>query len=75
MFEKANEQQAPRKDVHVIRIAEVLKLTGFSRSHIYRLEEDEDTRFPKKIQLGTKAVGWVKEEIEEWLDAKINSRA
>jgi len=47
------------------REAKVLEATGLSKTTRWRLMKAGD--FPKKIQLGPRAVGWRAEEIIEWV--------
>ena len=52
----------------ILRIDDVLALTGLSRSTLYRLVASED--FPKPVQLcgpGGRAKGWRLSEVEEWI--------
>ena len=53
----------------VIRLPEVCSVTGLCRSMIYQLESDQ--RFPKRIKIGARAVGWVEGEVQEWLAIQI----
>jgi len=46
--------------------------TGLSRSTIY--ERIKEGTFPAPVPLGTKAVGWIEAEIEEWAEARIAGR-
>ena len=57
----------------ILRLPAVKARTGLSRSTIYlRISEDS---FPKPISLGGRAVGWIEEEINDWLNQQIdNSR-
>ena len=56
----------------ILRLPAVRARTGLSRSTIYlRISEDN---FPRPIQLGVRAVGWVESEIEEWLEIQIQNR-
>ena len=58
----------------VLRLPTVKARTGLSRSTIY-LRVSQGT-FPKQFNLGGRAVGWLENEIEEWLTNQIeNSRA
>lgn len=51
----------------------VLKtLVPYSRQHIKRLEKDG--KFPERVQLSPNRVGWIAEEIEEWIEVKANKR-
>jgi len=53
----------------IIRLPEVKNKTGLSRSSIYlRMSNAE---FPKSISLGSRAVGWLYADIEQWLDERI----
>ncbi|MGR5294775.1 AlpA family phage regulatory protein [Vibrio mediterranei] len=61
-------------DVQIIRIKEVMGLTGLPRSSVYRLSDDPDEDFPKKVSLGSTAVGWVKAEITGWIKKRIANR-
>ncbi len=51
------------------RLPEVLKQTGLSRSTIYEMIGRGE--FPRQINLGARAVGWVADDVLAWLDAKI----
>ena len=50
----------------ILRRREVERLTSLSKSTLYRLARGHSS-FPSPIQLGPRAVGWRKEEIDEWL--------
>ena len=52
------------------RLPEVMTRTGLSRSTIYELIRQD--QFPSQIGLGPRAVGWVANEIEEWIEARID---
>ncbi len=53
----------------ILKLRAVKSRTGLSRSTLY-LRIAQGT-FPKQIRLGTRAVGWVEDEIEDWLKAQI----
>ena len=53
----------------LLRLPEVLRRTGFGRSHIYNLINRGE--FPKKIQISSGAVAWLESEFEAWMDKKI----
>lgn len=51
--------------VRIMRLPEVQRRTGLSRSTIYvRLDQG---RFPKPVSLGARAVGWIESEVDEWI--------
>jgi prophage regulatory protein len=55
----------------ILRLPDVQKRTGLSRSTIYlRISEES---FPKPISLGGRAVGWIEHEVDEWLNEKIKA--
>lgn len=53
----------------ILRLPAVQSAIGLSRSTIY-LRIAEGT-FPRPISLGTRAVGWLQSDIEEWLLQRI----
>lgn len=58
--------------MRVMKLKEVIKTTGLSRSSIYAYMSKGE--FPKPIQLGPRAVGWIEEEVREWLQERLNAR-
>lgn len=65
----ANKNQ---EKLSILRRKQVEKRTGLSRSTIY-LRIQEGT-FPRPINLGARAVGWLENEIEDWLAARLEIR-
>ena len=58
-------------DVELIRVAEVLRITGLSRSTLY--EKMMANQFPKQVNLGTRSVAWVKSEVQAWARERISA--
>ncbi|MBP2302563.1 helix-turn-helix transcriptional regulator [Azospirillum picis] len=56
----------------LLRFPDVQARVGYTRVHIDRLERGG--RFPKRVQIGARAVAWVESEIEDWLRRKMDSR-
>ncbi|EML9492669.1 MULTISPECIES: helix-turn-helix transcriptional regulator [Enterobacteriaceae] len=54
-----------------IRLPEVLERTGFSKAWIYRLISQN--RFPKPIKLGERAIAFLENEIDDWIEQVIQS--
>jgi len=54
--------------MRVLRTSEVLKLTGLSRSTIWRLERRQ--HFPERLRLGPNAVGWDEDEVQSWIRSR-----
>jgi prophage regulatory protein len=55
--------------LQVLRLPQVCKVTGLCRSMIYRLEAER--RFPRRIKISLRAVGWIESEVQEWLAIRI----
>lgn len=55
----------------ILRLPEVKARTGLSRSTIYfRIAEGA---FPKPVNLGGRAVGWLEAEVQDWLQQRIDA--
>lgn len=70
--DKENLMRNDLEAVSVLRRKQVEQKTGLSRSTLY-LRIQEGT-FPRPINLGGRAVGWLYSEIEAWLAGKIEGR-
>ena len=55
----------------ILRLPEVKRSTGLSRSTIY-LRISQGT-FPKPVGLGGRAVGWLEAEIQEWIERQVET--
>lgn len=55
--------------LNILRRKQVEARTGLSRSTIY-LRVSEGT-FPKPVNLGARAVGWLEAEINGWLASRV----
>lgn len=55
--------------VQILRLPRVCKATGLGRSMIYQLEAER--RFPSRVRIGLRAVGWVESEVQHWLASRI----
>ena len=54
---------------HILRLPTVKAITGLSRSTIYlRMSEGS---FPRQVNLGSRAVGWLRSEVADWMDLRI----
>ncbi|MEN2506156.1 AlpA family transcriptional regulator [Stutzerimonas stutzeri] len=58
--------------MRIIRLKEVIGSTGLARSTIYK--QISEGVFPKPVSLGDRCVGWVEEEVQEWILARIGER-
>ena len=55
----------------ILRFPQVIAITGLSRSTIYAKLADDNDNFPRPIQLGIRSVGFVAQEIDDWLAEQI----
>ncbi len=55
----------------ILRLPAVVSKTGVGRSTIYaKIAADQ---FPKPIKLGTRSIGWVEADIDNWLSDKVRA--
>src|SRR4051812_18614598 len=57
----------------LIRLPEVMQLTGLCRSEIYRLAAIK--QFPKPCPLGERSSAWVLNEVDDFVKRRIAARA
>ena len=57
--------------ITVVRLPIVMARTGLSKSTIYAKVASDD--FPEPINLGARAVGWISDEVEAWLVARVEA--
>ena len=53
------------------RLPEVMVHTGLSRSTIYHMISESE--FPPSINLSVRSVGWIADEIEQWIQDRIDA--
>ncbi|MFU9046623.1 helix-turn-helix transcriptional regulator [Acinetobacter tibetensis] len=62
----------------IINLKEVIQFTSISRAKIYEMINVDskyyDPTFPKPIRLSESRIGWVALEVNQWIEAKIQSR-
>jgi prophage regulatory protein len=56
----------------IIRLPVVKAKTGLGHTEIY--DRIKKRAFPRQVPLGTKAVGWLEEEIDAWIDQRAAER-
>ena len=60
-------QREERQGRRILRLPQVQTKTGKARASIY--EGVEAGTFPKPVPLGRRAVGWLEDEVDDWIDA------
>ena len=53
----------------ILRLPQVISEVGLSRSAIY--QRITDNNFPKSINLGGRAVGWLASDIQGWIKSRL----
>jgi prophage regulatory protein len=66
MLDEEKNETAPTR---ILRLPDVINRVGLKRASIYAAIAQGS--FPKQITLGDRAVGWIEQEIEAWLEARI----
>ncbi|EJE1164914.1 DNA-binding protein [Cronobacter sakazakii] len=56
----------------LLRITDVINLTGLPKSTIYL--KVKNNQFPSQVKIGTRSVAWVENEIQEWIKNNIQRR-
>ena len=50
----------------MLRLREVIQVTGLARSTIYKLVRDG--KFPQPVKLSARAVAWRSDDLRHWID-------
>ncbi len=59
----------PQQSRRFLRLPDVKRACGYGRTSIYmKMEAGE---FPKPYPLGARAVGWLEEDIDAWIDSRV----
>ena len=53
----------------ILRLPAVMDVTGLGRTTVY--EQMATGRFPRPIKLGERAVGWLEDDIQNWIETKV----
>ena len=53
----------------ILRLPDVIERVGFSRSSIYAFVDNGS--FPKPVQIGIRAVGWLDSDVDDWISDRI----
>ena len=57
----------------ILRLPEVRRTTGMSRSAVYVMVSAGE--FPKPVRIGRRAVGWRESDVQAWLDSRPDADA
>lgn len=56
----------------IMRLKGVMAQTGLGRSSIYKFMSEG--AFPESISLGARSVGWLEQDVEDWIKGRIAAR-
>ena len=59
--------------MRILSKRQLKEMVLYSPQHIDRLEAAG--KFPKRVRLGECRVGWIEQEVEDWLQERIGRRA
>jgi prophage regulatory protein len=57
--------------IHLLRLPQVCEVTGLCKSVVYQLEAEQ--RFPKRVRITQRSVGWIEDEVQRWLSDRVAS--
>ena len=60
------------EEIQLIRLAVVLEITGLSKTGLY--EAVKAASFPKQVKINRRSSTWVKSEVLDWVQSKIEAR-
>ncbi len=72
LAETLSSDDATNMSMCVIRLPKLLSILGISRSTVYlkinKSSKYYDKDFPKPIKLGEKAIGWINQDVMEYIE-------
>ncbi|MEW6343155.1 MAG: AlpA family phage regulatory protein [Pseudomonadota bacterium] len=61
------------KALRILRMKQVVERTNLSRATLYALAGTDPT-FPRKIKLTARSVGYLEQEVEDWILSRAQAR-
>ena len=58
--------------MRLLKLKDVIELSGLSRSSVYALAQHN--KFPKPLKLSERSSAWVEDEIKKWIAERIKAR-
>lgn len=71
--EPTRDPPAARRPIRMLRLPQVIDVTGLGKTKIYELQGQGD--FPMRVKITAHSVAWVEEEIQAWLSARIHANS
>ncbi|MDX7829429.1 AlpA family transcriptional regulator [Aeromonas caviae] len=61
---------SPPPERRIMRLPQVKTATGFGRAWIYELMKRGE--FPQARKIGTRAIGWDSDEVQQWVSQRLD---
>jgi prophage regulatory protein len=55
--------------IRLLRLPQVMQQTGLKKTKLYGLQKEGT--FPMRIQITSHSVGWIEEEVNEWIAGRV----
>jgi len=59
--------------IRLLRLTQVMEVTGLKRTKIYALQAQGD--FPMRVQITPSCVGWIEHEVQDWIAKRVTASA
>jgi prophage regulatory protein len=63
----------PRDPIRILRLPQVLQLTGLGKTTVYELQSRGT--FPMRVKLTNHCVGWIAQDVQSWLEYRVSFNA
>lgn len=60
--------------MRILRYKDLSRRKGIDWSRVHLDREERAGRFPQRVHLGPNSVGWVEDEVDEWLEKRAAER-
>lgn len=57
--------------MRMLRLPEVMQMTGLRKTKIYELQSQGD--FPMRVKITSHSVGWIEEDVQAWLAMRVET--
>lgn len=61
----------PATESRILRLQQIKARTGLSKSTLYVYMANK--QFPRSIQIGPRATGWLASDVDAWIDSRVKA--
>ena len=65
----ADEPFVHKHPIRILRLAQVLQVTGLGKTTLYDLQSQG--AFPMRVKITEHSVGWVEQDVQSWLERRV----